>query len=47
MLDEIIRFCVGLEGQRFAEGKPIAVQIIKQIAEWLQGPVATQASEET
>jgi death-on-curing family protein len=47
--DEIIRFCVGLaeEGQRLAEGQPVAVQTIMQIAEWLQGLVAIPASEET
>jgi len=47
--DAIIRFCVGLteERQRLAEGKPVAVQTIMQIAEWLQGLVATQTSDET
>jgi hypothetical protein len=35
------------EGQRLAEGKPVAVQTIRQIAEWLKGLVAMPASEET
>lgn len=47
--DEIIRFCVGLaeEGQRLAEGKPVAVKTIRQIADWLKGLVKVPASEET
>jgi hypothetical protein len=47
--DEVIRFCVGLagEGQSLAEGKPVAVQTITQIATWLKGPVVMPASEET
>ena len=47
--DEIIRFCVGLaeEGQRFAEGEPVAVKTISQIADWLKGLVEMPASEET
>ena len=47
--DEIIRFCVGLaaEGQRLAEGQPVAVQTTTQIAEWFKGLVEMPASEET
>ena len=47
--DEIIRFCVGLaeEGQRRAAGEPVAVQTIRQIAEWFKALVEMPASEET
>ena len=47
--DDIIPFCVGLaeEGQRFAEGDPIAVQTIREIADWLKGLVKTPTSEQT
>ena len=47
--DDIIRFCVGLaaEGQRCAEGEPIAVQTIRQIADWFKGLVKVPTSEET
>ena len=47
--DEIIRFCVGLaeEGQRLAEGEPIAAMTILQIADWLKGLVKAPTSEAT
>jgi death-on-curing family protein len=47
--DDIIRFCVGLaeEGQRLAEGEPIAVKTIRQIADWLKGLVQVPTSEAT
>lgn len=47
--DDIIRFCVGLaeEGQRVAAGEPIAVQTIRQIADWLKGLVQVPPSEVT
>jgi death-on-curing family protein len=47
--DEIIRFCVGLaaEGQRLAEGEPIAAMTIRQIADWLKGLVKAPTSEAT
>jgi prophage maintenance system killer protein len=47
--DDIIRFCVGLaeEGQRLAVGEPIAVQTIRQIADWLKGLVKMLTSEAT
>jgi death-on-curing protein len=47
--DEIIRFCVGLaeEGQHRAAGEPVAVQTIRQIAEWFKALVDIPASEET
>jgi hypothetical protein len=35
------------EGQRFAAGELVAVQTIKQIAEWFKGLVAMPASKET
>ena len=46
---EVIRFCIGLaeEGQRLAKGELVAVQTIRQIAEWFKGLVETPASEET
>jgi len=47
--DEIIHCCVGLaeEGQRLAEGEPIAVKTIRQIADWLKGLVKVPTSEAT
>jgi death on curing protein len=47
--DDIIRFCVGLaaEGQRFAEGEPLAAKTIHQIADWFKGFVRVPTSEET
>jgi death-on-curing family protein len=45
--DDIICFCIGLaaEGQRLAEGEPIAAMTIHQIADWLKGLVQVPTSE--
>jgi prophage maintenance system killer protein len=47
--DDVIRFCVGLaeEGQRLAAGEPIAVQTIRQIADWLKSLVQVPPSVAT
>jgi death-on-curing family protein len=47
--DDILRFCARLaeEGQRLAEGEPVAMPTIPQIAEWFKGLVDMPASQET
>jgi hypothetical protein len=46
--DEIIRFCVEVaeESRRLAEGEPVEVKTISQIADWLKGLIEAPAAKE-